>query len=346
MITRTKTTGREKEARDLKRSNQAAAVARLMLKDIRSWEEFLEPSMIDYANLPRRQLKSGTYDIKKRLRKEIKSFCDKNFQGVTDSKLSKLYEDIKAYRGLEIPLKDFELKYGKVNPAVIKGNPAHLTVHISLWGLQFLFPEDILTKDIIVALDILHKSEAELGKFREKSHQQLSASQDQIKEAIRQKEFAQRAIILSSFNLIEAFLNGIAWDYCQRHDTSNLSKRKQNLLADTASVSIRDKLLKYPSLICGSESPVASNRELFLDIIKPFRDSLVHPSPFSAPEKFGGYDKLRKIYDLNQNIATQAVELLIEIIENIYEQINGTGRKPVWLKELKERASKYKKGNS
>lgn len=271
MITRTKTTGREKEARDLKRSNQAAAVARLMLKDIRSWEEFLEPSMIDYANLPRRQLKSGAYDIKKRLKKEIKSFCDKNFQGVTDSKLSKLYEDIKAYRGLEIPLKDFEYKYGKVNPTVIKGNPAHLTVHISLWGLQFLFPEDILTKDIIVALDILHKSEAELGKFKEKSHQQLSASQDQIKEAIRQKEFSQRAIILSCFNLIEAFLNGIAWDYCQRHDTSNLSKRKQNLLTDTASVSVRDKLLKYPSLICGSEIPATPNRELFLDIIKPFR---------------------------------------------------------------------------
>ena len=85
---------------------------------------------------------------------------------------------------------------------------------------------------------------------------------------------------------------------------------------------------------------------MFLDIIKPFRDSLVHPSPFSAPEKFGGYDKLRKIYDLNQDIATQAVELLIEVIEDIYGQINGTGRKPVWLKELKEKALKYKKGNS
>ena len=346
MIIKAKTTGREKEANELKRSNQAAAVGRLMLKDIRSWEEFLEPSMVDYANLLRRQLKSGTYDIKKRLRKEIKSFCDKNFQGITESKLSKLYEDIKAYRGLEIPLKDFECKYGKINPAIIKGNPAHLTVHISLWGLQFLFPEDVLTKDIIVALDILYKSEAVLGKFKNKSHIQLSANQDEIKEAIRQKEFAQRAIILCCFNLIEAFLNGIAWDYCQRHDTSKLSKRKQNLVMDTASVSIRDKLLKYPSLICGSEIPVTPNRELFLDIIKPFRDSLVHPSPFSAPEKFGGYDKLRKFYDLNQDIAIQAVELLIEIIENIYERINGTGRKPVWLKELKDKSSEYKEGNS
>jgi hypothetical protein len=142
---------------------------------------------------------------------------------------------------------------------------------------------------------------------------------------------------------MEAFLNGIAWDYCQKQDTSNLSKRKQNLLTDTASASIRDKLLKYPSIICDSEIPAAPNRELFLDIIKPFRDSLVHPSPFSAPEKFGGYDKLRKIYDLNQDIAVQAVELLIEIIESSYEQINGTSKKPVWLKELKDKVLNHKK---
>ncbi len=123
-----------------------------------------------------------------------------------------MYEDIKAHRGLEIPFKDFENKYGKVNPAVIKGNPVHLTDVISLWGLQFLFPEDILTKDIIVALDILHKSKAELGKFKDKPRQQLSASQHQIKEAIRQKEFAQRAeefapVITADLEKRSAFMN-------------------------------------------------------------------------------------------------------------------------------------------
>jgi hypothetical protein len=313
-----------------------------MLKEIKSWEEFFEPSLVEYTNLPRRQLKSGKYDIKTRLKKEIKSFCDKNFQGITESKLSKLYEDIKANRGLEIPLKKFESKYGKVNPEIIKGNPAHLTVHISLWGLQFQFPEDILTKDIVVALKILQASEAELKKFKNKSHQHLSANQEQIKGAIRQKEFVQRAIILSSFNLVESFLNGIAWDYCQKHDISNLSKRKQNLLTDTYSVSIRDKLLKYPNLISGSTTQTEQTEELFLDIIKPFRDSLVHPSPFSAPEKFGGYDKLRKIYDLNENIAIQAVEMLVEIISKIFKQIHGSGDRPVWLRELNETIREFK----
>ena len=81
---------------------------------------------------------------------------------------------------------------------------------------------------------------------------------------------------------------------------------------------------------------------MFLAIIKPFRDSLVHPSPFSAPEEVGGHDKLSKIYDLNQDIAIQAVEMLAEIIENIYELIYGSGKKPEWLKELKEKTSQYK----
>lgn len=346
MTLRRNLSGREKEATLLKRSNQAAAAARLMLREIHSWEEFLEPSTTDYSTLPRRQLKSGKNDIKKRLNKEIKIFCSKNFQGFTESTLSKLYEDIKAHRGLELPLKDFESTYGKVNPTVIKGNPSHLTVHISLWGLQFLFPEDILTKDIVVSLDILQKSEKDIEQFKEKSHYQLSSNQDKIKEGIRQKEFAQRAIILCSFNLMEAFLNGIAWDYCQNYDISKLSKRKQNLLTDSSSASIRDKLLKYPNIVSGSEFPFAEKCELFLGIIKPFRDSLVHPSPFSAPEKFGGYDKLRKIYDLNEDVAIQAVVILIEIISSVFEHIYGAGKKPVWLNDLKEKQQEYQNNGS
>lgn len=56
-------TGRENEARLLKRANRAAAVGRLMLGKIQNWEEFLQSDSVDYENLPRRQLKSGKSDI-------------------------------------------------------------------------------------------------------------------------------------------------------------------------------------------------------------------------------------------------------------------------------------------
>ncbi len=137
--------GREKEARLIRKANRAATVGRLMLGEINTWQEFLQADVLELENLPRRQLRSGKSDVKKRLTPEIKKFYSRNFSRMTNSKLSLLYEDIKAFRGLEIPLKEFEEKYASVKPSVLKGNPAHLTVTISLWGLQFKFPEDELT---------------------------------------------------------------------------------------------------------------------------------------------------------------------------------------------------------
>ena len=71
-----------------------------------TWQEFLEADVLDLESLPRRQLKSGKIDVSNRLSPEISRFCSKNFRGMTESKLSTLYEDIKAFRGLEIPLLD------------------------------------------------------------------------------------------------------------------------------------------------------------------------------------------------------------------------------------------------
>ncbi|WP_420643807.1 hypothetical protein [Candidatus Leptofilum sp.] len=130
--------GREREAKMIRQANRAASVGRLMLGQFNTWQEFLKADVLDLENLPRRQLKSGKTDVKRRLSPEIKGFCSRNFRGMTKSKLSLLYEDIKAFRGLEIPLKEFEKNYARVNRKVLKGNPAHLTVSISLWGPSYI----------------------------------------------------------------------------------------------------------------------------------------------------------------------------------------------------------------
>ena len=221
--------GREKEAILIKNANKAVAVGRLMLGEINEWQEFLEPETIDYSKLPRRQLKSGKFDVQNRLNRSTDDFCKKNFQGFNQKILLKLYEDLKTNRGLEIALSDFEAKYGRVNPSVLKGNPSHLTVVISLWGLQFLFPEDLLTKDIIFSLNLLKESLDGQLKYLGKSHKDVSNERNIISKNIQQQQFAQRAIVFSCFNLLEAFLNGLAWDYFQKNDISTLSNRKQQL---------------------------------------------------------------------------------------------------------------------
>lgn len=337
--------GREREAKMIRQANRAAAVGRLMLGEFNSWQEFLGADVLDLENLPRRQLKSGKTDVKRRLSSEIRSFCTKNFRGMTENKLSLLYEDIKAFRGLETPLKNFEEKYARVNSKVLKGNPAHLTISISLWGLKFRFPEDELSKNLVVALQLIVQAQEELEKYRKSKHRELEKNREQIAFFMRQKTFGAHSAILYSFNLMEAYLNGLAWDYLNSHAISALSNRKKKLLEDAFSVSIREKLEKYPRIIAEKELwDVQENKETlnaFLDVIKPFRDSLVHPSPFSAPEKFGGYDKLRLLYRIDFDTGLLTANLLVLLVEVIHSHIYiEVDNLPEWFTDLKQEVEK------
>ena len=312
-----------------------------MLGEFNTWQDFLQADVLELEDLPRRQLKSGKSDVKRRLSPEIKNFCSRNFSGMTDSKLSLLYEDIKAFRGLEIPLKEFEEKYARVKRRVLKGNPAHLTITISLWGLKFRFPEDVLAKNVSSALELIVQAQLGLKKHKKSTHRELEKEKSQVAQLMRQNNFAAHSVVLFCFNLMEAYLNGLAWDYMQSCNISTLSNRKKKLLEDTFSVSIRDKLKKYPQIITGNELwNIKKNEEVldaFLDVVKPFRDSLVHPSPFSAPEKFGGYDKLRLLYRIDYDTGLLTANLLVSLIELIHSHINSKNDNfPEWFTELKQ----------
>lgn len=330
-------TGRKREADRIRRANRAAAVGNLMLGKLNSWEKFLEPDIVDLEKLPRRQLKSGVSDINERLLPEIEEFCRRNFHDMDVQKLSLLYEEIKEFRGIESPLKEFEKKYGKIRREVLKGNPNHLTLSISLWGLKFQFPEDEITKDILTALDIVVQSQDQIKNYKGVSHRKLEANINHIASLMRQEKFSSRSIVLSCFNLIEAYLNGLAWDYLEKTDLRKLSNTKQKLLKDTNQTPIRDKLRKYPAVIAGKELWEDNDQllESFIDTIKPFRDSLVHPSPFSAPLNFGGYDKLRLFYRVDYDTALMSVDIVVKIIKRIHAHVYSSETTlPKWIQDL------------
>lgn len=325
--------GRKDEAKLIRRANRAAAVGRLMLRQLSSWHEFLEVDTLDFESLPRRQLKSGAADVKKRVGKEIKRFCSTNFENMTEPKLSQLYEELKAHRGFEMPLKEFEAKYSKVQPKVIEGFPPHCTVSFSLWGFGIKFPEDELSKDIFEAITTVHKADSD--------HKKLMHGHDKREKFARlerKRDHAARSCLLCCFNLVEAFLNGIAWDFAQNQEAlSVLSKRQQNLIQDQGHTSLREKIIKYPSIVTGRHLWDESNEtvQAFLDILKPFRDSLVHPSPFSAPEKFGGYDKLKTFYRVGFLTAHLAVKVTADLIVEIHRhQTESRHGHPVWLDQI------------
>lgn len=329
--------GREREASLIRQANRAAAVGRLMLGELDSWQEFLEAETTLLVNLPRRRLKAALLDVRERLSDEIRKFCAKNFRDMDVKKLSALYEEIKSYRGLELPLSEFEKRFAVIRRDILKGNPAHLTVHISLWGLQFKFPEDELAKDLASALQLTSKMQSELNQFKTKKHAELESSRPELSSLTRHKMFAVRSATLCCFNLMEAYLNGIAWDYVQTHNIANLSNTQRKLLEDTTSASTRDKLRKYPEILTGKELWKEPDQEFdeFIDVFKLFRDSLVHPSPFSAPEKFGGYDKLRLFYRIDGDTAISTADLLIRIIKKVHKHVYPNIHVlPQWISEL------------
>lgn len=162
--------GRQAEATRIRRANRASAVGRLMLGGMSNWQEFFEADTVDLQSLPRRILKAGAKDVRGRVSKKVKKFCQRNFQNLTQAKLDLLYEDVKAFRGLKTPLKEFEQKYGKVRRSVFKDAPSHSTVVISLWGLQFKSPEDYLAKDVLQALTWAIETHSALDEYQKESH--------------------------------------------------------------------------------------------------------------------------------------------------------------------------------
>lgn len=330
-------TGREREARLIRQANRAAAVGRLMLGQCDSWHAFLEADSIVLEDLPRRKLKSGSADVKARLTSEIRRFCAQNFVSMNETDLSNLYESVKAFRGLELSLFEFEERFSKINPKVLHGCPRHLTVCISLWGLQFKFPEEQISKDILKGLEMAKNALSILKHHEVKTHPQLTNMRNKLTELIQEKSFSIRAVVTSCFNLVEAYLNGLAWDYVQTHGTEELSMRKKKLLEDTSLASTRDKIIKYPDIITGKPLWQETDKEveIFINIIKPFRDSLMHPSPFLAPAQFGGYDKLRLFYRIDYNTALDAATLLASLLKRIHMHVYGPENEiPTWLMEF------------
>ena len=122
--------------------------------------------------------------------------------------------------------------------------------------------------------------------------------------------------------------------YMKTTGVSGLSENQRKLL-EGDQASILDKLVKIPKIVKGADSGPLSKEESplseFRDIIKPYRDSVVHASPYSAPERFGGYDKLSRIYDLEHDVVRKAVDLSFQVVGIIHRFLGGEKEYPEWV---------------
>lgn len=335
----TLTTGRQREVAAIVAHDRAVEVAKLLMGRLNGPMRVIFHE--DYHSLPRRNLRSGKQSLRDGRQDELKDFCQRNF-GTSDFKrLAALYERLYANRSeLRLSLNEFAEIVGQPPGNILRGAPRHSTIALSPWGLQTEYPEMHLARDMACAFNEAFRLDGEI-----KSHGRPSwadAKRPEFKEHIAHVKtratLHMRTCILSCFNLAEAYINGIAWDFVETNGTGGLSKRKQALLTDQAT--ILDKLTKVPEIVAGSTpGPLSHDNDplkSFKETIKPFRDSIVHASPFSAPGRFGGYDKLSNIYDLSIETVADAVNLTIKIIAAIHQFVGGDGFLPKWLPERRD----------
>ncbi len=327
--------GRTREASEIVRLRRAAAVGRLMLGELDAPLE--EIGQEYYVAKPRRELKAEVAALRSSLRSELRKFCQQNFVNVNPEKLADLHEDILAHNSqYRLPLHEFVKRVGQPRSNVLKGAPAHATVHLSPWGVQTEYPEMHLARDLALSYNAALDAEEVRGghgtvSWRKAKEEEFRRS---LAAALSRGKYSMRMCLLSCFNLAEAFINGIAWEFVQNVGVAGLSKSQQDILTK-GQASLLDKLVKVPAIVKGQgHGPLTKDQDplsTFRDLVKPFRDSIVHASPFSAPERFGGYDKLERVYELEMPTVTRAVDLTLRIIGTIHEFMGSGSGLPAWM---------------
>lgn len=328
-------TGRDREVNAIVAHDRAVEVANLLMGKLNRPMRRIFPE--DYRLLPRRRLRSGKVSLRDGRAEELEGFCERNFGTTNVARLAGLYERLYEHASqLRLPLKEFAALIGQPQEGVLRGAPRHSTIAISPWGLQTEYPEMHLVRDMAVAFNWAVRIDDEI-----KQHEGTpwaKAKRDEARKHIAvlntRAAFHRRTCVLSCFNLIEAYINGVAWDFTESHDISALSKNKQDVLT-SGQASILDKVVKIPEIVTGrSPGSLSQDKDplkTFKEIIKPFRDSIVHASPFSAPARFGGYDKLSKVYELKLQTVRSTVDLTVDIIGRIHQFLGCDGDLPQWL---------------
>ena len=228
---------------------------------------------------------------------------------------------------------------GKFRSGRLDG-PAHATVSLSPWGLQTDYPEMHLAKDLALSFNDMINADDQLKTYQGISWKsaKMRETSTEVGNVYRRKQYSMRMCLLSCFNLCEAYINGLAWAYLEScDDIASLSKNQRQVLEGTRS--LMERMEKVPAIVKGTNNTPLSRDtpplSEFQDLVKPFRDSIVHASPFSAPERFGGYDKLEKIYELEVDTVRSAVDFLLEMIGKINSFMTEEQDLPSWLPTMK-----------
>jgi hypothetical protein len=167
------------------------------------------------------------------------------------------------------------------------------------------------------------------------------SSRSSTKVEKKSHEFYLRTAILSAFYFVEAYLNGIAFDFTLRC-RQELAQEIQDELYEYDSkkkrerwLALRNKMLQYPKIILNLGDPplVEDNCQemrILLSEAKTFRDSIVHQSPkpdFDTKE----FTKLRAFTGLHLAEASTIVDAAVSYVSKVNKILGDQGADLAWF---------------
>ena len=150
-----------------------------------------------------------------------------------------------------------------------------------------------------------------------------------------------RTSLLSAFYFVEAYLNGIAFDFHYRKAHS-LPSQMSDLLLEWDSknqrhnfVSFERKVKEYPKIIMGTKDPPFTitncpSLSLLLGSAKEYRDSIVHQSP-KVTDVSQGAIKVRTLLQLRMPQVTEVVDAAVDFVLRLNETLGPEAFPIPWL---------------
>jgi hypothetical protein len=216
--------------------------------------------------------------------------------------------------------------------------PPHLRLQVHFeWVVSdplvfhYILPEAILYEDMCVAFNLAYESSKEL-----KGIGFVKGGNPVVK----QHSMHLRTAVLSAYYFVEAYLNGIAFDYHYRNGEL-LAQRDKDLLMEWDSQANRQKFVSFEAKIKGYQKLIlktstgldSSNcRELkiLLGDAREIRDAIVHQSPKTTESKLIS-DKVRNLLSLDLGIAEEVVDSAVEFVKKLNERLGSNGIDVNWL---------------
>lgn len=161
------------------------------------------------------------------------------------------------------------------------------------------------------------------------------------KKIVKIRRAFLRSAVTTAYYFVEAYLNGIAFDYYIKNK-DKLEEESNTLLTEwdyrsnkPKYISLKDKLIKYPRIILGVQhSPLQPNNcpemEFIVGRAKIVRDSIVHSSPaldlgpIETPKE-------KEFFQLNINDVEEIVDKSISLVKKVETAIFGNDKRLFWL---------------